>query len=56
MTAQRRVYVVLLALALAAAVSLGGYVVWEFIMVDKCLDAGGVWDYAARKCDTGAEE
>jgi hypothetical protein len=36
----------------ATAMAIGGYFLWEFIRVDKCLDAGGRWENQAKRCDT----
>lgn len=49
-------YRALLAIAVAGVVALGGFLAWQFVMSDKCLDAGGAWNYAARRCDTGPEK
>lgn len=27
--------------------------VWQFVVSDKCLDAGGSWKYRERRCDMG---
>lgn len=40
-----------LVVALAGLAAAGRYA-WEFVMVDKCLDAGGLWDYESKSCDT----
>lgn len=32
-----------------------GHFAWEFLRVDKCLDAGGRWDYKSKTCDTTPE-
>lgn len=40
-----------LILALLALVTLGiGYVVWDYLTVDLCLDRGGSWDKAKSRC------
>jgi hypothetical protein len=38
-----------------AVLAVLGYHAWEFLMVDRCLDAGGLWDYKSKTCDTTPE-
>ena len=47
----RRHLFTMLALAVAA---LGALLIWawatDFFLIDKCLDAGGIWDAETRTC------
>ena len=36
---------------LSAAALLLAFVGWQFFAVDSCLDAGGSFNYVARRCD-----
>ena len=36
---------------LGAGVLVTAFVIWQFFAVDRCLDAGGSFDYKARQCD-----
>lgn len=59
MTPRRRGPTVRLAvgvITVAVAAAVAGFFAWQFVMSDKCLDAGGAWDYSARRCDTGPEK
>ena len=33
-------------------VLLAAYVLWDYMVVDSCLDRGGRWNYSAFKCET----
>jgi hypothetical protein len=46
----------LLAVVVAGALAIGGFLAWQFVMSDKCLDGGGAWNYADRRCDTEPEK
>lgn len=52
----RASYRLLLAVAISGVLALAGFLGWQFLMSDKCLDAGGAWDYAARRCDTAPDK
>ena len=41
----------LIAVIVLLLVGLIGWQVWEFFVADDCLDAGGRWDEARRKCE-----
>lgn len=44
----------LLVLLIVALAALLAWLWWsDFILVDKCLDAGGAWDAEARTCRLG---
>jgi hypothetical protein len=48
----RRVKLLILLLA-AALLSLAAWRAKRWLDIDRCLDAGGRWDYSAQKCDFG---
>jgi hypothetical protein len=39
-------------MAIGLVVLLVAYVVWDYMVVDSCLDQGGRWNYSAFKCET----
>jgi hypothetical protein len=42
--------VILLVCGLCGLTVLLGMKVWRFLEIDSCMDAGGKWDYAKKKC------
>ncbi len=51
MAASKRPRILWLLIA-ATLTGFAAHYLWEFILVDKCLDAGGQWDHKAKLCDT----
>lgn len=48
----RRIWLALLLTATLCLGLWGGWQAREFIAIDRCLDAGGAWDYDAFHCTT----
>jgi ABC-type dipeptide/oligopeptide/nickel transport system permease component len=46
-----RISTVVGAALLSAGVLVAAFVIWQFFAVDRCLDAGGSFNYEARECD-----
>lgn len=40
--------------AVVVVMALLGYCTWDYMVVDKCLDAGGRWDHKLGVCDRGS--
>lgn len=52
MTPRTRTIWLIVVVALMAMV---GYCTWDYMVVDKCFDAGGRWDDKRGVCDRGSQ-